>query len=100
MAFPSTRMGSKAWMPRRCRVGARFRSTGCSLITSSRMSHTSGRSFSTYFLAALMQLEIGAHHDDGAPGVVHALAEQVLTEATLLALEGVAERLERSVVRS
>ena len=54
MALPSTRMGSKAWMPSRWSVGARFRSTGCSLMTSSRMSHTSGRSFSTNFLAALM----------------------------------------------
>ena len=54
MALPSTRMGSKAWMPSRWSVGARFRSTGCSVMTSSRMSHTSGRSFSTNFLAALM----------------------------------------------
>ena len=54
MALPSTRMGSKPWMPSRCSVGARFSSTGCSWMTSSRMSHTSGRSFSTYFLAALI----------------------------------------------
>ena len=30
MALPSTSTGSKAWMPRRCSVGARFRSTGWS----------------------------------------------------------------------
>ena len=54
MALPSMSTGSKAWMPRRCRVGARLRSTGCSRITSSRMSQTSGRSFSTIFLALLM----------------------------------------------
>jgi hypothetical protein len=54
IALPSISTGSKAWMPRRCSVGARFRSTGCSRITSSRMSHTSGRSFSTIRLAALM----------------------------------------------
>jgi hypothetical protein len=55
MALPSTRMGSKAWMPRRCSVGARLRRIGCSLMTSSRMSQTSGRSFSTNFLAALIE---------------------------------------------
>ncbi len=30
MALPSMRTGSNAWMPRRCRVGARFKRTGCS----------------------------------------------------------------------
>ena len=56
MALPSMSTGSNAWMPRRWSVGARFRSTGCSLMTSSRMSHTSGRSFSTIFFADLMVL--------------------------------------------
>ena len=55
MALPSTSRGSKAWMPSRWRVGARLRRIGCSLMTSSRMSHTSGRSFSTYFFAALIE---------------------------------------------
>ena len=54
MALPSISSGSKAWMPRRCSVGARLRRIGCSLMTSSRMSHTSGRSFSTSFFALLM----------------------------------------------
>jgi len=54
MALPSTRMGSKAWMPRRCSVGARFSSTGCSRMTSSRKSHTSGRCCSTISFAALI----------------------------------------------
>src|SRR3977135_3180135 len=137
MALPSTRMGSKPWMPSRCSVGARFSSTGCSWMTSSRMSHTSGRSFSTYFFAALIdegmprssslrwieglrgdaallqlaederleelerhllgqaalvQLEVRADHDDRAPGVVHALAEQALTETALLAAESGGEQ--------
>src|SRR5713226_8523906 len=43
---------------------------------------------------ALMQLQIGADHDDGAARVVDALAEQVLTEAPLLALEHIGEALE------
>ena len=30
MALPSISCGSKAWMPRRCSVGARLSSTGCS----------------------------------------------------------------------
>src|SRR5256885_598955 len=49
---------------------------------------------------ALIELELRANHDDRAAGIVHALAEQVLAEAPLLALEGVAERLERSIVGS
>src|SRR3954464_2339360 len=49
--------------------------------------------------AALMELELGADDDDGTAGVVDALAEQVLTEASVLALEGVGERLERASVR-
>ena len=40
MALPSISCGSKAWMPRRCRVGARLSSTGCSMMTSSRTSQT------------------------------------------------------------
>ena len=43
-------------------------------------------------------LQLGADHDDRTAGVVDALAEQVLAEAALLALEGVGERLERTVV--
>ena len=54
IALPSISTGSNAWMPRRWSVGARFRSTGCSRMTSARMSHTSGVSRSTIFLAALM----------------------------------------------
>ena len=54
IALPSTSIGSNAWMPRRCSVGARFSSTGCSRIASSRMSHTSGSCCSTISLACLM----------------------------------------------
>ncbi len=46
---------------------------------------------------ALVQLELRAHHDHRTTGVVHALAEQVLTEAALLALEHVRERLQRTL---
>src|SRR4029450_9511873 len=53
MALPSTRTGSNAWIPSRCSVGARLSSTGCSRMTSSRMSHTSGRCRSTISLASL-----------------------------------------------
>ena len=48
--------------------------------------------------AALMQLELGADHDDRAPGIVDALAEQVLAETALLALQHVGERLQRTLV--
>jgi hypothetical protein len=47
--------------------------------------------------AALVQLELRTHHDDRTARVVHALAEQVLTEPALLALEHVGERLERTL---
>ena len=49
---------------------------------------------------ALVQLQVGAGHDHRAPGVVHALAEQVLAEAALLALEHVRQRLQRAVARA
>ena len=40
---------------------------------------------------ALVQLELRTDDDHGTRGVVHTLAEQVLTESTLLALEHVAD---------
>src|SRR5271157_4579267 len=46
----------------------------------------------------LIELELGADDDNGASGIVHALAEEVLAEAALLALEGIAEGLERTIV--
>ena len=49
--------------------------------------------------SALMDSQLGAGHDDRAARVVHALAEQVLAEAALLALEHVAQRLERAIAR-
>ena len=54
IALPSISTGSNAWMPRRCSVGARFSITGCSRITSSRMSQTTGSCASTIFFAALI----------------------------------------------
>ncbi|MNJ30815.1 hypothetical protein D3C77_254260 [compost metagenome] len=53
MALPSISLGSNAWMPRRCSVGARFSSTGCSRMTSSRISQTAGCSRSTMRLDCL-----------------------------------------------
>src|SRR5262249_7940418 len=49
---------------------------------------------------ALVELELGADHDHRAARVVDALAEQVLAEAALLALQHVGERLERTVALS
>src|SRR5207247_10717903 len=40
---------------------------------------------------ALVQLQLGTHDDHRTARVVHALAEQVLTEAPLLALEGIGQ---------
>src|SRR4051794_19776567 len=50
--------------------------------------------------AALVELELGAGHDDRTTRVVNSLTKQVLTEATLLALEHVRERLQRAVTRA
>ena len=47
---------------------------------------------------ALVQLQRRTHHDHGTTRVIHALAEQVLTEPALLTLEHVGERLERALV--
>jgi hypothetical protein len=48
----------------------------------------------------LVQLQLRTDHDDRTAGVVDALAQQVLTEATLLALEHVGQRLQRTVARA
>ena len=48
--------------------------------------------------AALLQLELGTDHDHRTTGVVHALAQQVLAEAALLAFQRVGERLQRAIV--
>ena len=47
---------------------------------------------------ALVEFQLRTHHDDGAAGVVHALAQQVLPEAPLLAFEGVGQRFQGPVV--
>src|SRR5437773_4275691 len=49
--------------------------------------------------AALVQLQIRTDDDDRTAGVIDALAEQVLPEPALLALERIRQRLQRSVVR-
>ncbi len=127
MASPSMRLGSNAWIERRCRVGARLSSTGWPLVTSSRMSQTSVRLALDHLLGAahgvhvaefleaaddegleqderhllgqtaLVELEFRTDDDDRAAGVIDALAEQVLAEAPALALEHVGERLQRAV---
>ena len=50
--------------------------------------------------AALVELQLGPDDDDRTAGVVDALAEQVLAEPALLALERVGQRLQRPVVRA
>ena len=48
--------------------------------------------------AALVQLQLGTDDDDRAARIIDALAEQVLAEPALLALEHVGERLQRTLV--
>ena len=47
---------------------------------------------------ALVQLQFGTDHDDRTSRVIDALAQQVLAEASLLALQRVRKRLQRTVV--
>ncbi len=47
-------IGSKAWIPIRCSVGARFSNTGWLLMTSSRISHTSSSLRSSIRFAVLI----------------------------------------------
>ncbi len=47
--------------------------------------------------AALVQLQLGADHDHASAGIVHALAQQVLAEPALLALQVVRKALQRAV---
>ena len=48
--------------------------------------------------AALVQLQLGTDNDHRTAGIVDALAEQVLAETALLALEHVGKRLQRALV--
>src|SRR3989344_3453297 len=48
--------------------------------------------------AAFVKFEIRAHHDDRAARIVHALAEQVLAEVSLLPFQIVGKRLQRSAL--
>ena len=48
--------------------------------------------------AALVQLQFRTGHDDRTAGIVDALAEQVLAEPALLALQHVGQRLQRTLV--
>ena len=48
--------------------------------------------------AALVEAQFRPDDDDGAAGIVDALAEQVLTETALLALERIGKRFERAIV--
>ena len=50
--------------------------------------------------AALVELELGSDDDDGTARIIDALAEEVLTETALLALEHVTEGLKRAVART
>ena len=48
--------------------------------------------------AALMQFQLGSDDDDRTARIVDALAQEVLTEAALLALQHVGQRLQRALV--
>ena len=58
IAFPSINFGWKAWIPKRCNVGARFKRTGWPFNTFSRISHTTGSLRSMIFFADFTVLTI------------------------------------------
>src|SRR5918995_197488 len=89
IALPSISTGSNAWMPRRGRAAA------LQLREDERLEQLERHLLRQ---AALVQLQRRADHDDRAARVVDALAEQVLAEAALLALDHVGQRLERALV--
>ena len=47
---------------------------------------------------ALIELQVGTDNDDGTTGIIDALAEQILAETPLLALERIGQRFQRAVV--
>ena len=49
--------------------------------------------------AALMELQFRPHHNHRAARIIHALAEQVLTEPALLAFQHIRKRLQRTLIR-
>src|SRR5947209_15761819 len=49
---------------------------------------------------ALVQLELGADHDDRTARVIDTLTEQVLSKASLFALERSGKRFQRAIVRT
>ena len=49
---------------------------------------------------ALVQLQLRTNHDNGTTGIIHALAQQVLAETPLLALEHVGQGLQGTVART
>ena len=130
IALPSTSTGSNAWIPRRCRVGARFsmhrvltddllehvpdlraraldHALGALDVLRQRLvdeplHHERLEQLERHLLGqpALVQAELRTDHDDRAARVVHALAQQVLAEPALLALQHVRQRLQRAVARA
>ena len=48
--------------------------------------------------AALMELQFRPHHNHRTAGIIHALAEQVLAEAALLALQHIRQRFQRTLI--
>ena len=53
IAFPLTKTGSKAWIDKRCNVGARFNKTNLPLIASATYGQITGSWSSIIFLACL-----------------------------------------------
>ena len=46
----------------------------------------------------MVELELGTNDDDRTTGVIDALAQKILTEASLLALEHIAERFQGALI--
>ena len=66
------------------------------------MKHERLEQFQRHFFrqAALMQFQLRANHDDRPSRIIHALAEQILAETPLFAFEHIAQRFQRTILRT
>ena len=72
----------------------------CNAVLNELLHNEGAEQLNGHFLgnAALIDLKIRADNDNATAGVVNALAQQVLTETSLLALKHIRQRLERTGV--
>ena len=53
-----------------------------------------------FWQPALVKLQVRSHHDDRSSRIIHAFSQQVLAKTTLLTLKHIAQRFQRSLIRT